>query len=145
MLQDECDKARALGKKLGYTVDLIAARATGVGDGTCGGVGLVAREFVEETRLDASTSGHLFEGGAPADERMAFWDVRAWVPAGFIVGAIYLETGAGADIDDRNLERLDVVGSTLRALGRLFLLGGDWQRAAATLPRGGSMLSTASA
>ena len=136
LLQGDCDKARALGKRLGYIVDLIAARPTGNGDGTCGGVGLIARGFVGVTRLDASSSGHLFEGGAPADERMAFWDVRAWVLAGFIAGAVYLETGAGADIDDRNLERLDVIGRTLLALERFFLLGGDWQQAAATLPQG---------
>ena len=134
--QEECDRARAFGKRLGYTVDLIAAKSTGLSEGTCGGVGLVARDVVGITRLDASSTGHLLEGGAPADERMAFWDVRAWIPSGFVAGAVYLETGDGPDVDDGNLDRLDKIGCTLRTLGRPFLLGGDWQRPAGTLPQG---------
>ena len=105
---------------------MLPAKLSGQGSGTIGGVGVAVRLGVGLPRLDASNVGHIWPEGCWADERLVVWEVNAWTPSGFVVAPLYLQTGTGPEIQQRNLDYIDRLGETLRALGRPFVAGGGW-------------------
>ena len=131
-----CARARVFGRICGWEVDLLPAKASGNGAGLVGGVGVAVRLGTGLRRLDKESVGHIWEDGCFADERLGFWEVNAWVPGGYVASPLYLQTGTGPEIEERNLGYLDILGETLRSLRRPFVIGGDWQRTPGEIPAG---------
>ena len=108
-------------------LDFGPARVNPIG-GTTGGVGIIAAEGgLTIRKLDAQSVGDLVGDLDFCPERVKGWEAKGWTKGGFFVFSVYLETGTDTATLDANDAIMEDLGRILRALGRPFLLAGDWQ------------------
>ena len=124
--EEGCQDARKLAQKHNWVLDFAPARRNPTG-GTTGGVGIVAAEGLTIRRLDEKSVGDLVGDLDFCPERIQGWETKGWTKGGFLVFSVYLKTGTDAETLDENEALLEDLGRILRALGRPFLLAGDWQ------------------
>ena len=116
----ELAREAAWARSAGWTAGLVAAPPTGRG-GTSGGVGALTRSFRGLARgpgwrdlaeVEGRVSCHIWNGGG--------------VPGGLVVVSVYLECGVG--MNETNWAVIRHLAVELGAMGRPFVIGGDWQQ-----------------
>ena len=116
----ELAEAQRLSYSCGWKVAYDAALVTEAG-GRSGGTGVAVRSWVGvHDAADIPTDVEW-----PPAHRFSLRWVQAVLRQGILIGSVYLQTGTG--LCGANLGILDQIGQVLRAFGRPFVLGGDWQ------------------
>ncbi len=129
-LADQLDEVRRLSGRAGWKAAYDSALHT-TGKGSSGGTGIAVREWVGIREADALPTDVEW----PPQHRFSLRWVDVVVKGGILVGSVYLETGAG--YGGANIGILNMIGQVLRAYGRPFILGGDWQMDRTTLEASG--------
>ena len=127
---DELEEATRLACRAGWKAAYDPALAT-VANGSSGGTGVVARDWVGTRAADALPA----EVEWPPTHRFSLRWVDAVVKGGILVASVYLETGSG--YGGANIGILNMIGQVLRAYARPFILGGEWQMDQAVLAASG--------
>ena len=92
----------------------------GQGSGRSGGVGIILRNGVSATCLSKKNTGITI----PQSHRCGFWAVGGSHKGGYVVVVVYLHDSAG--MDRANLDIVNGIFRVLAALGRAFVILGDW-------------------
>ena len=110
----------------GWKLDLTPC-STGPGGGPSGGVGVLVRRHIGLRRL--TVDGDVVH--IPHDERMGLWITSGGGQGGCVLAPLYLRTGE--EDGEHNMRLLFLLGGALRAAGKPFIVGGDWQMPPTTL------------
>ena len=129
-LLHELDETKRLSMRAGWKAAYDGALST-TGKGTSGGTGIAVREWVGIRDADVLPTDVEW----PPAHRFSLRWVDAVIKGGILVASVYLETGSGFGGADIGI--LNMVGQVLRAYGRPFVLGGDWQMNRAVLEASG--------
>jgi hypothetical protein len=122
--------AQAAAAKLGWKLDMSPCTQGPMG-GPSGGVGVLVRQQYGLRRLRIEAE----EVQVPHNARMGFWCTSGGGPSGCLLVPVYLSTGKEDSLE--NMQLLYQVGGVLRASGKAYIVGADWQMEPGTLHASG--------
>jgi hypothetical protein len=91
------------------------------------GVALLGRDGTSFAPLNSTNMGFRI----PNSSRVGFWTVAGTFVGGYVVVVVYLVSGIGLVGD--NLDLLNEIAATLHALGKPYIVIGDWNASPAEL------------